>query len=334
MAVKWLKNQIDGWLNRRMANFRGRLNRFNKSLTLFKWRFFPPPPTPETIDTYFSFRMPEKCAALAKGKGYEPESQENKYLAGNPNLMKWNAFDAAQFLIQCNHIAIVAIFQQWFNNPGAYAGPCPPPANIKPQIIMKLWLTNPVFTDDTGKEGKEKEKIEQNKEKIQKIADMLAHGALDDMLSGMIKSWSPVEIAKYIETTRLPTIGGPISRHAPVPAAANALSIVKANDPKRFGQVLDSIQGEYKGGLMKELGEKNKIANEIKKEETNWKRTEAKLNVESTIGEILAVFKNRLVEESGPVQEKQSGGNPGGSSSEGPEQENPQDDADKPSGEN
>ncbi len=306
MAVKRLKNKIDGWLNKRAANFKGMLSRLNKSLTLFKWRFFPPPPTPETIDTYFNFRMPEKCAELAKGKGYEPESRENKYLTGNPDLMKWNPFDTAQFLIKCNHIASVAIFREWFNNPDQYQGPCPPPPNVKPQIIMKLWLTNPVFTDDKDKEGKEK--IERNKEKIQKIADMIAHNALDDMFGSMLKSWSPVEIAKFIETSRVPNIGGSISKHVPSPATAAALAIVKTGDPKRFGQVLDSIQGEYKGELMKELGEKEKAAKEIRKEETGWKRTEARLNVESTIGEILTVFKNRLVEESSPGPEQQPDG--------------------------
>ncbi len=247
----------------------------------WKWKRKPPKPSPKVVNQYFAWKMPDKCATIVNNLGYSPATAEQKYMSGNPGMMNFDPFPACEFLIQSGHLPIIAIFKQWFEKSDDFQVKCPPPAKVKPKIIMGLWLTKPPF--------------EEHMEKITQVANLLAHPTMTELLGTMLGDWPPDTIIAFIEKVGVPTLGGGLEKGLPVGAAVPVFMQLKKKNPARFGALLGSLPGEYKGGIMKEIGAKEAAAKEGEKNATLWGKEVNRIEMEKSVGVILNKIKDRVV---------------------------------------
>lgn len=247
----------------------------------WSWNRKPPKPSPKVADQYFKWKMPAKSATMVNNLGYKDATPEQRYMSADPKLMIFDPFPASEFLIQCGHITIMAVFKQLFDNSDDFKVKCPPPAKVKPQIMMNLWLTKPPF--------------EEHMEKITKVANMIAHPTMTDMLGMMLGNWPPDTIIAFIEKVNVPTLAGGLEKGLPVPAAVPVFMQLKKKNPERFGGLIGTLPGEYKGGIMKEIGAKESAAKEGDKNAKRWAREENRMEMEKNVGVILSKIKDRVV---------------------------------------
>lgn len=267
--------KIKGWIQ-------PKINKAKDRWTIWWWTKRPPKPKPEVADRYCALKLPEKAAAMISNLGYNPASAEAKFMSGNPKLLDFNPFEVAEFLVQCGHIQIMTILKLLFENSDDFPGKGPPPAKIKTQIIMNLWLTKPPF--------------EEHMEKILKVANMVAHPTVADMLGLCFEKWPLDTKVLFLEKVNpAPPLAMTLEKKMPIPAAVPVFMALKKKNMDRFKVLTGMLPNEYKGNLMKEIGAKEGQAKEGEKKAKQWAREENRMHIEKTFADILDSLKDKIV---------------------------------------
>ncbi len=179
---------------------------------------------PRRLNTLVRFKMPKAAAVWVNRSFDKLAPKEERLSPATRQKIKWDFFNAAQFLLRCHPFTVAAIFIQWFHEEELRSG-------HKPQVIVMLWLTNDRFTGDAD--------ISRN------VIDTLSVVAKSDMglLKEMLKNLPASACITFLDQVRVPPVAKAVSS-LPDDALAYALHEIRKRDPERFAELFGKLSAD------------------------------------------------------------------------------------------
>lgn len=183
---------------------------------------------PTIIDRYVWLRRTERAAALLNAKFDKMMPRNFRMAANDYDKKKWDFFEAAKFFLDLKPETIVAIFSQWFVQPGF-------DPKFKPSVIMNLWLTLPLpALIPQGLEGEEKDnKIKELTKKIEDVAFIMGESN-PDLVADFLQNMSVAGAISFLEKTGAPPIMMVFRKIIPFETTIKLLNALRGKNPDRF----------------------------------------------------------------------------------------------------